>query len=119
MSCTTAVFTLMAGATTLGCAALYFHYQNITTSLKLKSNSLNSALSNLQEERYNLIVKNENLHLENVSQTVENERLNDDILRFRVSLERMENDNRLLLWEYKKLEQYAARSAKGINTYEV
>ncbi len=104
MTCTTAVFTLMSGATCLGCAALYFHYSRVVENFKVKMNSFNLALSSLQEERHSLIKKNEIRYLENASQTVEIEKLNEEIVFLRTSLERLENDNRLLMREYSSLE---------------
>lgn len=100
MSCTTAVFTLMSVATALGCAALYFYYTQIVNNLKAKINTFNMALTNLQEERHILKTKNETLYLETATQTVDIEKLNEEVTFLRTSLERLENDNRLLMREY-------------------
>ena len=119
MSCTTAVFTLMMGAIGLSCTALYFHFKNITEELKLKINTFNTALSNLQGERHNLMAKSDNMYLENASQTVENERLSEEITLLKSSLERLETDNRLILREYKKIEYSAYKAREQYNSFEV
>lgn len=104
MSCTTAVFTLMAVASALGCLALYTYMRNILETYKQKVNSLNTALTNLQEERGNLIAKSENMFLENATQTAEIERLYEEINKLKIGMNRMEKDNLLVMQEYSKLE---------------
>jgi septal ring factor EnvC (AmiA/AmiB activator) len=104
MTCSTAVFSLMMGATALSCAALYYYFKNITDSFKVKIKTFNTALANSQEERHSLKQKNENIYLENVAQTVEIEKLNEELLTLKNSLMQMEKDNRYLMREYSTLE---------------
>jgi predicted nucleic acid-binding Zn-ribbon protein len=104
MTCTTAVFSLMLGATALSCAALYFFYKNIVEGFKLKINAFNKALSSLENDKFTLKAKSETHYLESVNQTVEIEKLNEEILTLRNALVRLENDNRLLMREYATLE---------------
>jgi chromosome segregation ATPase len=104
MTCSTAVFSLMLGATALSCAALYYYFKNIVDSFKLKIKTFNTALASSQEERHSLKLKNDNIYLENVAQTVEIEKLNEELLTLKNSLMQMERDNRYLMREYSTLE---------------
>lgn len=106
MTCTTAVFTLMMGAAILGCAALYTYFNNILTGLKSKIDSLNTALSVLQEERGQLIEKNDALFMETATQSGEIERLTGEEKHHKSMIERLETDNRHLIREYKILDNY-------------
>ena len=105
MTCTTAVFTLMFGATVLSSVAIYSHFKNQMDALKQKLSALNTALIELQGERGNLIHKTENMYLENAIQSSELERLKSEILTSRDTIERLEKDNRHLIKEYVILEK--------------
>jgi outer membrane murein-binding lipoprotein Lpp len=104
MSCTTAVFTLMAGAAGLGCLAIYYYLRNLLETQKQKVNSLNLALSTLQEERRSVIAKSGNMFLENATQSAEVERLSSEVQTLKSMISRMEHDNQLILQEYARLE---------------
>lgn len=106
MTCTTAVFTLMMGAIVLACAALYTYFNNLVAHFKAKLDSLNTALTSLQEERGVLIHKTEHLFLENATQSNEIERLNTEAHHHKQMIERLENDNRHLMGEYLILDNY-------------
>ncbi len=104
MSCTTAVFTLMAGASMLGGLAIYTYWRSLMDTHKQKANSLNVALSTLQEERRSAIEKSDNMFTENASQSSEIERLNQDLDKLKSTISRMEHDNQLILQEYARME---------------
>jgi predicted nuclease with TOPRIM domain len=104
MSCTTAVFTLMAGASILAGMAIYSYWRSLMDTHKQKANSLNVALSNLQEERRSAIEKSDNLFAENASQSSEIERMNQELVKMKMVMNRMEHDNQLILEEYSRLE---------------
>ena len=105
MNCTSAVFTLMGGAAALAFAGMYFYAQNATNELKKKLKTYNIALSHLQEERANLIVKTENMFSDNASQNAHLTNMNEENKLLRGAIERLESDNQLLIAEYKKLEE--------------
>lgn len=105
MDCSSAVFILMGGAAALAFAAMYFYVQNLTSDLKKKLTTYNTALSQLQSERANLIVKTENMFSENASQNAHLANMNQENKLLREAIERLEKDNQLLIEEYKKLEK--------------
>lgn len=104
MTYTTTVFILTIGTAVLTAVTmyLYFHYQ--TANLKKKIASLNQALTNLQSERSTLLMKVDNLYMENVTHTKEMEKLLDNLLSHQQTIERFEADNSLLVKEYLELE---------------
>lgn len=105
MNCTSSVFILMGGAAALAFAAMYFYVQNIAGELKNKLKTYNTALSQLQEERANLIIKTEDMFSNNASQSTHLVHLHKENQILRGAVERLESDNHLLVAEYKKLEE--------------
>lgn len=103
MACTSALFLLMTGAAVLAFAAMYFYGQNKTNELRRKLSLYNTALTQLQEEKSNLIVKTENMFSENASQSVHLAHLNEDNRLLRGNIALLEMDNGRLKEEYKKL----------------
>jgi predicted nuclease with TOPRIM domain len=95
----------MGGAAALAFAGMYFYVQNVTNDLKKKLKTYNMALTHLQEERANLIVKTENMFSENASQDAHLANMNEENKILRGAIERLETDNHLLAVEYKKLEE--------------
>jgi predicted nuclease with TOPRIM domain len=111
MSCTTALFYLMSGAALLSFGAMYFHHSNLLSDMKTKLQSLNTALSLLQNERSELMSKTDRMFSESASQSVALEKRNQEVEYLRSSVERLENDNQLLIREYQKLERLVLQSA--------
>ena len=104
MTCTTAVFSLMCGAAALMLAAMYFYAQNTRQKLTAKAAQLNAALSALQQERAELIIKTENMFSENASQSVHVTHLAEENRVLRGTLDRVETDNRELTNAYQTLD---------------
>jgi predicted nuclease with TOPRIM domain len=105
MNCSTSVFILSSGAAALAFSAMYFYVQNIAGDLKKKLKSYNTALSQLQQERTNLIIKTEDMFSNNASQSTLVAHLQQENTLLRGAIERLETDNHLLIGEYKKLEE--------------
>ena len=103
MNCTSTVFFLMTGAAALAFAAMYFYVQNKVFDAKKRLTLYNTALTQLQEERANLIVKSENMFSENASKNVHLSHLNEENRLLRGNIELLEMENERLKGEYKKL----------------
>ncbi len=106
MDCTSAVFLLMGGAAALAFAAMYFYGLNKTNELKRKVNLYNTALTQLQNEKSNLVVKTEDMYSENASQNVYLAHLKEENRLIQGRLELMEMNNEKLKEEYKKLAEW-------------
>lgn len=106
MDCSWSVFLLMTGAAALAFAAMYFYVQNKTNDLRRKLSLYNTALTQLQEEKSNLIVKTEDMFSENASKSVHLTHLNEENRLLRGNIELLEMENGRLKEEYKKLAEW-------------
>ena len=79
MNCTTAVFTLMSGASLLAFATLYFYNRNIVTDSKLKVSTMNNALTSLQAERSDLMNKSNDMYVETATKSVMVDKLSEEL----------------------------------------
>ncbi|MDZ7877054.1 MAG: hypothetical protein U5L45_05260 [Saprospiraceae bacterium] len=114
------IFFLMTGAALLTYITMYLMAQNLKAELKRKNTTLNAALSSLQEERAQLIVKSDGIFMENTAQQTEIAHLNDEIRELRVSLERLESENQQVTMEYKSLQTFVFEgdNTKSIDAFQ-
>jgi predicted nuclease with TOPRIM domain len=96
----------MLGSAILAGALVYFIYKNRCLEYNEKLTSLNQALTELQSERSDLIIKNDNMFVDNAIQTREIEELKIEINNLNQSIRRLEYDNHLLNDAYRTLEHY-------------
>jgi uncharacterized protein YlxW (UPF0749 family) len=105
MNCTTAVFTLMTGASMLAFATFYFYNRNIVSEMKQKLTNLNTALTSLQSERSDLINKSNDMYVETATKSVMMENYKEELESMRNTVIRLQNDNQLLIEAYQQLEK--------------
>jgi predicted nuclease with TOPRIM domain len=96
----------MLGAAILAGAVVYFIYKNRFMEYREKLTSLNQALIELQSERSDLMIKNNNMFVDNAIQTREIEELKIEINNLNKSIRKLEYDNHLLNDAYRTLEHY-------------
>jgi hypothetical protein len=106
MGSTSALILLMTGAAFLGGCIIYFIYKNRCSEYKDKLNALNEALVVLQNERADLMVKNDNMFVENATQSRVVEEMKLDIKNLNRNIKKLEYDNHLLNDAYRTLEHY-------------
>ena len=105
MTCSTDFFISMFVTAVLAFALAWFYGRLELDALKGKTNSLNTALASLQEDRSKLIQLNDEFKRICEQQKSREEIFKGQIASLESGINRLEKDNQLILREYKLLER--------------
>ncbi len=105
MNHTLAILILMLGAAALAFLWAYRQGRAQQQVLQHKIQSLNTALSTLQAERGKLLGEQKNATLEMDLQSKTIATMSEQMLELKIKSERLDNDNALIIKEYRLLEQ--------------